>query len=83
MKRATKGQVYKACELLEIEDCEYSCSALRRAGSLHNEDYTCMFGINYFSSAWPNSQAFAGVMGRYKHERILALLLYLTARDNI
>lgn len=91
-KRATKKQIYKACKILQAGTTLYSCCALARATSISmykyngvvtNEncrDYQTFFGFHWKGGAWPFTDAH-GTGSKY--ERIMALLLYLEARDSI
>ncbi len=90
-KRATKKQIYKACEAIETEKGHFSCCQIRKAvmpipyEALHR----CKPVIDYAKfyekrtgDFWYDDSNFDPNYG-YKSARILAMLFYLEARDDM
>lgn len=87
MKRATKKQIHKACELLENRLTALSCIALRSAiGKTSFIEFTpqCQDYVNFFErSDFRVFHEWSEDSDRRILTRTIGLLLYLEARDDI
>lgn len=86
MKRATRRQIYKACELLETRKEHYACCAIATSvlasGNLFVvavKDYCSFYGKTIHSQWFLGNHSY---VSDYAHVRIMLLLMYLEARDD-
>lgn len=92
-KKATEEQVYEACEILEAGLCGYSCYALATATKLIKESEIaswppCLDYAEFYEKEVDSFWGFSDIAevfptAKSKQERIIALLLYLEARDYV